>query len=63
MKGACQGKTSPLLAIKSYFFDRQPSTYPSAMQRGSVVDLLADAWMDRRPRLFLFKHDGHSVKS
>lgn len=28
MKGACQGKTSPLLAIKSYFFDRQPSTYP-----------------------------------
>jgi hypothetical protein len=28
MKGACQEKTSPLPAIKSYFFDRQPSTYP-----------------------------------
>lgn len=28
MKRACQGKTSPLLALKSYFFDRQPLTYP-----------------------------------
>jgi hypothetical protein len=31
MKGACQAKTSPTLAIKSFFFDRQPSTNPSAM--------------------------------
>jgi hypothetical protein len=31
MKGASQGKTSPKSAIKSYFFDRQPSTYPQAM--------------------------------
>jgi len=34
MKGAGQGKTSPLLAIKSYFFDRQPSTYPLATLAG-----------------------------
>jgi len=52
MKGASQEKTSPLLAIKRYFFDRQPSTYPSAMQRGSVFDRLADARQVRRPRLF-----------
>jgi hypothetical protein len=44
MKGACQAKTSPTLAITSFFFDRQPSTYPLATLAPSrASDLLTHA--------------------
>jgi hypothetical protein len=42
MKGACQEKTSPKSLIKSYFFDRQHSTYPQATLAGSVARIIIE---------------------
>jgi hypothetical protein len=47
MKGACQAKTSPTLAIKRFFFDRQPQLTHKPRNTTSTSDLLTHAYNER----------------
>jgi len=52
MKGACQGKTSPKLAMKSISSTASPQFTRKPRWHDSVVDLLADARQGHRSGLF-----------
>src|SRR5215216_2982364 len=61
MKGACQAKTSPTLAAKSYFFDRQPQLTRQPSDDIRSVRPTDPCTSGANSDLFFIKHSGLSL--
>jgi hypothetical protein len=60
MKGACQAKTSPTLAIKSFSSTASPQLTLQPRSAASASDRLANTHQERSGLFFVWR-DGHSL--